>query len=335
MTTATASPASLTQLDLLPAERLVITDRAQPIDRLPPDADLAGPPPTRELVDSVRRWGVLEPLVFRAAGGGIDWGDPRSLISGRRRLKAVRLLQAEAKADMVRASQKANDATTRVSEERLDLGHDPTYRAAYERFKEWQTVPVRLVSDPEGTPDDPSGPVLTLLSNAVRRENPVTDLAMLERLLERATKQELGERQALTEIGRATGLSVPTIKQRLRLRSLTPSLRRLFDTNRLSYTVALEASRLPVPAQDRLLGALKDGEALTVDDVKAARKGDVEAVRQLALGDVFPDETAPAPIVALPARPLRQRADALIAQLRETRLPICREAAALLEEALG
>lgn len=325
----TTAPASLTQLDLLPAERLVITDRAQPIDRLPPDADLAGPPPTRELVDSVRRWGVLEPLVFRAAGGGIDWGDPRFLISGRRRLKAVRLLQTEARAEVARFAAKVPSETL-LSDETV-----PGYRAAYERLKEWQTVPVRLVSDPEGTPDDPSGPVLTLLSNAVRRENPVTDLAMLERLLERATKQELGERQALTEIGRATGLSVPTIKQRLRLRALTPSLRRLFDTNRLSYTVALEASRLPVPAQDRLLGALKDGEALTVDDVKAARKGDVEAVRQLALGDVFPDETAPAPIVAIPVRPLRQRADALIAQLRETRLPICREAAALLEEALG
>jgi len=322
MTTAANRP-SLTQLTLLPEQRLAITDREQPIDKLPPDADLAGPEPTRELVDSIRRWGVLEPLVFRAAGGGIDWSDPRSLISGRRRLKAVRMLLEEAKAELAGA---AEIASTRSE----DLGKNPVYRAAYERFKEWQKVPVRLVSDPEGTPDDPSGPILTLLSNAVRRENPVTDLWMLERLLDRAVKQELGERQALTEIGRATGLSVQTIKQRLRLRSLTPSLRSLFDRSRLSYTVALEASRLPAAAQDRLLAALKDGEALTVDDVKAARKGDVEAVRQMSLGDVFPDEPEGTRVPS--DRPLRERADRLIEQLRGTRLPICQEAASLIAD---
>lgn len=309
---------------LVPTTPFTITDREQPIDRLLPDVDLLGPAPSRELVESIRRWGVLEPLVFRAAGGGIDWGDPRALISGRRRLKAVRLLQEEAKSEM--------RAVALAHPEGTDLGQFPEYRAAYDRFKEWQTVPVRLVSDPEGTPDDPSGPLLTLLTNAVRRENPVADLAMIERLLARAVTQDLGERQALTEISRVTGLSVATLKQRLRLRKLTLSLRRLFDTGRLSYTVALEASRLPAPAQDRLLAALKDGEALTVDDVRAARKGDVEAERQLALGDVFPDEMQ---VVEPSSRPLRERASRLIAELRETRLPICREAAALLEEALA
>ena len=326
--TATATSPPPSQLTLLPEQRLAISDQSQPIDRLPPNDALVGPPPARELVDSIRRWGVLEPLVFRAAGGGIDWADPRFLVAGRRRLKAVRLLLEEAREEVARLSGSVPPDTL-LSEETA-----PGYAAAYERLKEWQRVPVRLVSDPEGTPDDPSGPILTLLSNAVRRENPVTDLIMIERLLARAGVLELGERQALTEIGRATGLNVQTIKQRLRLRKLTPSLRLLFDRGGLSYTVALEACKLPAPAQDRLLAALKEGVALSVDDVKAARKGDVEAQRQMSLGDVFPDD-APRAGEAPAQTPLKQRAAAMIAQLRETRLPICREAALLLEEALA
>ena len=322
-----APTAPTTQIPLLPREPLAIKDQQVLIDRLPPDEEIPSPPPTRDLIDSIRAWGVLDPLLVRAVGGGVDYGHHENLLAGRRRLKAVRFLREEAKADLARATVAV--AAGQEAGKVINLGDDPVYRAAYERMKEWQRVPVRVVSDPEGTASDPTGPVLALLSNAVRRDNPISDLAMLERLLGRAEAREQGERQALTEISRVTGLSVGSIKQRLRLRKLSASLRALFNAGRLSYTVALEASKIPGPAQDRLLAALEPGKALTLDDVKAARKGDVDTVRQVSLGDIFPDDDAP----FVPSeRPLRERADSLVAQLRGTRLPLCQEAASLIEE---
>ena len=51
------------------------------------------------------------------------------------------------------------------------------------------------------------------------------------------------------EIAAQTGMSVQTVRRRLRLRSLTPALRAAFDHGRITASVAEAAARLPEPEQ--------------------------------------------------------------------------------------
>lgn len=53
---------------------------------LPPDSELVGPPPTRELVEKITTYGVLIPILVR-----LD-GERFKVIEGRRRVKAARAI---------------------------------------------------------------------------------------------------------------------------------------------------------------------------------------------------------------------------------------------------
>ncbi len=79
------------QLALLPESPLIPRLRHVRLDRLPPDEELVGPPPDRTLVESIKRLGLLEPVLLTAsskpgdrAHGGL-W-----ILDGRRRVKAAR-----------------------------------------------------------------------------------------------------------------------------------------------------------------------------------------------------------------------------------------------------
>ena len=282
-----------------------------------------GPPPSAQLVESIRRWGVLEPVLVRAVGGSLHYGDPATLISGRRRIKAVRLLQDEYRAAMRKASAKLATGD--------DLTTDPVYRAAYERLRDFQRVPVRVVSDPEGVANDGRTEALLVATNAVRADNPQADLKALARLLDRLTHEGHCEKECLTEAANATGLAAGTVKQRLRLLELTPELQDDFLAGRLGYTVALHATRLDPDSQGVLAARLDAGERATLDLVKDAKRDAVRAV-QVGLFDGLPEPevTGDEPgYVGADARPA-ERAHAMIEQLQAMKLPIVQSAAGVI-----
>lgn len=316
------------QLPLLPERPPALGELVMVVlDRLPPDAELAGPPPSAALVESVRRWGVLEPLLVRAVGGGLDYRNPDTLVAGRRRLKAVRQLAAEYRERLRKLSALHPDTV-------LNDDTVPGYRAVYERFTAFQRVPVRAISDPEGTLTDGRDGVLAVLTNAVRNDNPVTDFDALAALLDRYTREGLPVRQCYAEVAKATGMPVGTIKQRLRLLGLSAELQDDFRAGRLGYTVALHASRLGTDSQAVLSDLLDKGEPATLELVKRAKR---EAVRELQAGlfDGLPGLDPSNPAAAPERDDLESRARFLAEQLADIKMPIMQEAAGVLRDLLA
>jgi len=316
------------QLPLLPESPPALGELVMVVlDRLPPDAELAGPAPTPALIESIRRWGVLEPLLVRAVGGGLDYRNPATLVAGRRRLKAVRVLQAHYRAQLQKISAAHPDTV-------LNDDTAPGYRAVYERFVAFQRVPVRAISDPEGSLTDNRDAVLAVLTNAVRHDNPVTDFIALAKLLDQLTRQGLTEKQCLSEASLATGMPTGTIKQRLRLLGLSAELQEDFLAGRLGYTVALHASRLGVDSQAVLSDLLDKGEPATLELVKRAKR---EAVRELQAGlfDGLPGLDPSNPAAAPERDDLESRARFLAEQLADIKMPIMQEAAGVLRDLLA
>jgi len=320
--------ATLVQLPLIPETPPALGDMALiPVDRLPPDDQLEGEP-YPALTDSIRRWGVFDPVVVRAVGGALDYGNPKTLVAGRRRIKTVRLLQAEARAHLDKLARLV-PAGTVLSDETL-----PGYRAAYERFRALQRIPVRVVSDPEGTLDDGRTEALAVMTNAVRQDNPATDFRSLCFLVARLVAEGQSEKGAIAEVARATGLATGTIKQRLRLLALSPDLQDDFMAGRLPYSVALHASRLGPESQALFASMVDGGQKPTLELVKQAKR---DAVKQHQ-ADLFAD---------LPEAPVEEsggeggdgdathddliwHAERLRDQLGQIKMPIMQEAAGVI-----
>jgi hypothetical protein len=292
-----------------------------PLDRLPPDGALAGPAPSPQLVESIRRWGVLEPVLVRAVGGALAYDDPATLISGRRRIKAVRALHAEYLGRLRKLSASVPPETL------LSDATVPGYRAVYERVRAFVRVPVRIVSDPEGLLTDGRTEVLLVATNAVRADNPQADFKALATLLDKYTAAGLSERDCLTRASQDTGLPVGTVKQRLRLRHLSPELGDDFLAGRLGYTVALHASRLGPEAQEVLAGKLDAGARVTLETVKDAKREAVQAVQAGLFDDLPMGEGVP----HAPSVDARDQAVQMAAQLRAIKMPIMQEAAGVIE----
>lgn len=314
----------MTQLDLLP-ERPPVMGRVEDVllERFPTDDKLVGEPPERDLIESIRTWGVLEPVLVRATGGGLDYHDPASLVAGRRRIKACRALQREYRERVAHLSRQTPEGGSP-----RDV---PGYNQAYEQLARFHRIPCRVISDPEGTPGDGRSDVLGLASNALRRHNPASDYQQIVRLLGRFEGAGLSERRALTEVARATGLAVSTIKQRLRLAALAPPLLEAFLAGRLGYSVALAASRLSPEAQALLTGVTTP---VTLGVVRAARREAVTAAQVRLFDDLTPGELRQMG-EAYEALPLAVRAQEAVETLRSTRLPICAEAAEIIAELLA
>src|SRR5207302_414124 len=84
------------------------------------------------------------------------------------------------------------------------------------------------------------------------------------------------------EIAAQTGMSIQTVRRRLRLRSLTPVLRVAFDRGRITASVAEAAARLPEPEQKELADELAQQGRLTLSYVRhVARERSVEAKSEL------------------------------------------------------
>ncbi len=77
----------MSQLDLLPAAPLpaeAIAEKTIPLDLLPGDDELLGPPPSPRLVNSITLFGVIEPVVVIEGAGAYR------LVDGRRRVRGAR-----------------------------------------------------------------------------------------------------------------------------------------------------------------------------------------------------------------------------------------------------
>lgn len=103
-----------------------------------------------------------------------------------------------------------------------------------------------------------------LVTHGTRRDNPAAELAAIEQLLVLGASEQA--------IARETGLRLPTIRRRLRLRQLDPGLHQAFRFGRLAVGVAEQAAKLPAVAQARLAVKLAEVGTVTATDVAAERQ---------------------------------------------------------------
>lgn len=122
------------------------------------------------------------------------------------------------------------------------------------------------------------GHALTLVLNAQRGRNAVAELEAIDQLL----------RQGATagEIARATGMTVPELRQRLRLHGLSHTLRTALVRGQVAYRTAVVASSLPKSVQEHLEKVVTESGKLTSGDVKAARQVQAQTAAE-AVSDLF------------------------------------------------
>jgi ParB-like chromosome segregation protein Spo0J len=112
---------------------------------------------------------------------------------------------------------------------------------------------------------------LTLALHASRTASPASELQAIETILETGGAET--EPATVKEIAAQTGMSVQTVRRRLRLRSLTPALRAAFDEGTITASLAEAAARLPEACQQVLERQLQEGSRLSVADVRDAARG--------------------------------------------------------------
>ena len=84
---------------------------------------------------------------------------------------------------------------------------------------------------------------LALALHATRSASPASELREIEAILKSGDPD--GDVATIKEIAAQTGMSVQTVRRRLRLRSLTPAIRDAFEQGRVTASVAEAAARLP------------------------------------------------------------------------------------------
>jgi ParB/RepB/Spo0J family partition protein len=180
------------------------------LDALP--KTLPGPDPSAEFVESVKRDGVIEPIVLLRADKKVK------VLTGRRRIKAARAA-----------------GLAKIPARVFDLGDEDS--AAFQHIH-------------------------ILLLNGMRSDNPITDLEAIESLLLMGAEDK--------EIAAATGLSVQTIRRRLRLGALHKVLRDALRKGKITIAAAEKAARLPYPTQETLAKTYDFDGALPVSVVEEA-----------------------------------------------------------------
>lgn len=128
---------------------------------------------------------------------------------------------------------------------------------------------------------------LTLVLHATRSSSPASELAALEAILE--TDRGSEEAATIKEIAAQTGISVQTVRRRLRLRSLSAGLRRAFDEGKLTANVAEASARLPSAQQERLERQLENGVRLTLAEVRDVAREQASAATDDLPNGLFAD----------------------------------------------
>ena len=134
--------------------------------------------------------------------------------------------------------------------------------------KQWPAPPAvdLLILDGADTARRSVRSGLTLALHASRSASPASELAAIEAIIEAGGRE--GEAATIKEISAQTGMSLQTVRRRLRLRTLTPGLRAAFDEGRLPASVAEAAARLPAARQENLERTLEDDGRLTLAVVR-------------------------------------------------------------------
>lgn len=107
---------------------------------------------------------------------------------------------------------------------------------------------------------------LTLALHASRTASPASELQAVESILQ--TSESTEEAVTVKEIAAQTGMSVQSVRRRLRLRSLTARLRTAFDEGRITAGIAETAARLSEEQQTGLERQLEEEGRLTLADVR-------------------------------------------------------------------
>ena len=157
---------------------------------------------------------------------------------------------------------------------------------------------------------------LTLALHASRTASPASELRAIETILDAAGVDS--EAVTVKEIAAQTGMSLQTVRRRLRLRSLTPALRVAFDEGKITASVAEAAARLPEAHQIALEPELDAGSRLTVAVVRAVTRERRDAASSELPPGLFEERASAWPVTvrghltaALCAIPVQAAKDAL------------------------
>lgn len=215
--------AQLELAELLPKMVGEPDEESVPLASLPADKELVAETPDRAMVETVRSFGVVEPIILLRVGKTTRVAD------GRRRILAARA-----------------------------AGLDE--------------IPAR-VYDLNAV----AGSLLTIILNDRRKSNPVAEYDAICEL------QQMGASEHV--IFQATGMTVGTIRNRVKLGDLHEDLMALLRQGSVAIGVAQSAARLPRRLQELLILRFKEGGKLTTKDVKA-----VKTARTKEAAAALPDE---------------------------------------------
>jgi ParB-like chromosome segregation protein Spo0J len=129
---------------------------------------------------------------------------------------------------------------------------------------------------------------LTLALHATRTASPASELQAIEAIL--ATRGADSEPVTVKEIAAQTGMSVQTVRRRLRLRSLTTGLRAAFDEGRITASVAEAAARLPEAHQLALEPQLEADGRMTVASVREVARQRATVASSELPADLFEED---------------------------------------------
>lgn len=139
------------------------------------------------------------------------------------------------------------------------IGGNRRLRAAIEVGLE--TIPARVI--PAG---EMSLAILSLVSNEQRSSNPVVELWSINTLLADGAMSE-------SELARASGMSVPTIRKRLSLRALAPEFMTVLELGELAPSMAERIAKLSPEDQNALLDRWNTNAGrLTTEDIRQVRE---------------------------------------------------------------
>ena len=152
---------------------------------------------------------------------------------------------------------------------------------------EWPTPPLidaLVIASTDARREEIRGG-LTLALHATRSPSPASELRAIEAILDRNGDRD--EATTVKEIAAQTGISVQTVRRRLRLRSLIPVLRAEFDRARMSAGVAEAAARLPEARQQRFTEQLTGEDHLSLARVRDFAREKVSAATNELPGELF------------------------------------------------
>jgi len=163
----------------------------------------------------------------------------------------------------------------------------------------FKSIPVRYAPDLT----EEQGWAVIVSDNALRKENPLTDLHAIEAVLDRyidmiapgVDPQDLDTlpASAVNMIARELRLPVGTVKNRLRLRKLVPELREGVYAGQVAVSTAFQAARLPREVQVQLANVLAENGKLTGADVSDARR--VKISHDVSAWDIDTPDLLPEP----------------------------------------